>query len=203
MQRIRRRPGPCWRLCGRLTPSASTVTAARFMPASIPRAARLHVEVERRGRSIDEHWIRAHRIRASRQTAGPTGQYSARSVNDIMVERTAGKRRRVLVHCRAVGVVEDVCSSRRCWNWPPQNMIWPDSPFAFPNANVLVGYRPVVSPVSQLNRPASVHVIEDVVDDRRALAVGIDPVVEVQVRLTVGPADVMKCIAIKSEVVFR
>jgi len=161
---------------------------------------RTGLQVEIVGRRIHELGVDTGLVGAH-ATPGGIRHDAGHSVNQVVVEG-AGDRGGIPRHGVAVGAVEDIVADVNAGIAPPEHDL-PGFPVGIPVRERVVGDQPVAGSIGQLDRPAPVHVVEDVVDDGHVIGMGIDPMVEVELSLTRGAADVVKDVAVESEVVFR
>src|SRR6266446_7358952 len=159
------------------------------------------MKIVRRRRSINEQRVRADLVYADSE-AGYVRYYGADAIDKVVVKGGARDCGGESSHGRTIGFIEDVVTNRDVGVGAPKHDL-AGFPVRVSERERVVCYQPVAGSIRRLNRETSVHVVEDVVDYGHVLGVRIDPMVKVQEGLAVRPADVMKRIAIKDEVVFR
>src|SRR6266850_4980603 len=170
-------------------------------PCVNSRAAGLQMKIVGRRRSIDEQRVHADLVCADRE-AGQVRRYSADTIDEVVVKGGARDCGGVSSNGRTIGFIEDVVTNRDVGVGAPKHDL---TGFAvcISEGERVVCHQPVAGSIRQLNRPTSVHVVEDVVDYGHVLGVRINPMVKVQEGLAVRAAYVMEKIAVEYKVILR
>jgi len=106
----------------------------------------------------------------------------------------------VLSHRRVSGIVEDIVTEGYVAVAAPPHDLAAFSIARIGEGESVVGDQIIFGPISKLNRPARLHVVENVVDDGQIGSVAVDAVIKVQ-DVAAEASDVMPDVAIESEVV--
>src|SRR6266852_3168569 len=141
-------------------------------------ASCLRMKIVGRRRSINEQRVRADLVYADRE-AGRVRYYGADDIDKVVVKGGARDCGLVSSDGRNNGVIEDVVTDRDVGAGVPKHDLTGFAACCMSEGERVVCYQPVAGSIRQLNRPTSVHVVEDVVDYRHVLGVRIDPVVKV------------------------